>query len=99
MHGGGGGAVHGRGACVAGGSCMVEWHAWHTPPDTTRYGDTVNERSVCILLQCILVWQIFSTLGTENPDITRNLVKESPVVLHLLNNSTVYYQPDRFWNI
>ena len=45
------------GACVAGG------HVWwgvcmaHIPPaDTTRYGDTVNERAVCILLECILVF-------------------------------------------
>ena len=26
-------------------------HAW----DTTRYGDTINERAVSILLECILV--------------------------------------------
>ena len=26
-------------------------HAW----DTTRYGDTINERAVRILLECILV--------------------------------------------
>ena len=43
------GGVHGcsRGACmVALGGC-----AW----DTTRYGDTINERAVRILLECILV--------------------------------------------
>ena len=34
------GGVHGRGGCMA---------------DTTRYSDTVNERTVCILLECILV--------------------------------------------
>ena len=51
------------GACVVapgghawllpGGACMVApgGHAW----DTTRYGDTINERAVCILLECILV--------------------------------------------
>ena len=42
--------VAAREACVvaAGGACMVEW-------DTMRYGDTINERAVCILLECILV--------------------------------------------
>ena len=64
------GGMHGcsRGACVvapggmcgcsrgcgcSGGMCMVALggHAW----DTTRYGDTVNERAVRILLECILV--------------------------------------------
>ena len=51
------------GACVVarGGACMVApgvcvWllrggRVW----DTTRYGDTVNERAVRILLECILV--------------------------------------------
>ena len=45
------------------GVCMVAWgvvlgcswgggHAW----DTTRYRDTVNERAVRILLECILVY-------------------------------------------
>ena len=35
------------------GACVVALggHAW----DTTRYGDTVNERAVRILLECILV--------------------------------------------
>ena len=33
-------------AWLLGGGC-----AW----DKTRYGDTVNERAVCILLECILV--------------------------------------------
>ena len=50
MRGCSGGGVHGcsGGACVVapGGVC-----AW----DTTRYGDTVNERAVRILLECILV--------------------------------------------
>ena len=52
----------GGGACVValGGACMVAaggcvvapgGHAW----DTTRYGDTINERAVRILLECILV--------------------------------------------
>ena len=43
------------GACmvVPGGACMVApgGHAW----DMTRYGDTINERTVGILLECILV--------------------------------------------
>ena len=52
-----------RGACMVapgghawllwGGACMVapRGHAW----DTMRYGDTVNEQAVHILLECILV--------------------------------------------
>ena len=50
------------------GACVVAWggvRAW----DTTRYGDTVNERAVCILLECILVQTISSVfnipIGTE----------------------------------
>ena len=58
MHCGKGVYVCGRGACMAGGGmhgrgCM---HATPPPPpDTMRYGDTVNERAVRILLECILV--------------------------------------------
>ena len=42
---------------MAGGACVAGGHAWHAHPlaDTTRYGDTVNERAVRILLECILV--------------------------------------------
>ena len=36
-----------QGACVAGGSCMAGGHAWLL--------HMVNERAVCILLECILV--------------------------------------------
>ena len=36
-------------------------HAW----DTARYGDTVNERAVCILLECILVMTYF--YGNRDP--------------------------------
>ena len=54
------------GACVVArgrawllqGACMVArggGHAW----DTMRYGDTVNQRAVCILLECILVLHIY----------------------------------------
>ena len=31
-------------------------HAW----DTMRYGDTINERAVRILLECILVINLFN---------------------------------------
>ena len=44
----GGGGMRGRGDAWQGG------HA-PPPPDTKRYGDTVNERVVRILLECILV--------------------------------------------
>ena len=56
-----------RGACMvaprgmhgcSGGAYVVapggEGHWW----DTTRYGDTVNERAVRILLECILVLEV-----------------------------------------
>ena len=52
-------------ACVVapGGACVVapgRGHAWLLPGgghawDTMRYGDTVNEQVVRILLECILV--------------------------------------------
>ena len=58
------GGVHGKG-----GACMVKGHVWQRRGmcgeggmakegcvwDTTRYGDTINERAVRILLECILV--------------------------------------------
>ena len=60
--------MRGRGYAWQGGVCRrgrawqagCAWrggHAWHAHPlaDTTRYGDTVNERAVRILLECILV--------------------------------------------
>ena len=48
--------VCGGGVCVAGG-VHGRGRAWHAcpPADTTRYGDTVNERAIRILLECILV--------------------------------------------
>ena len=50
MHGCSWGGVNG---CCWGGmhGCSRGGHAW----DTTRYGDTINERAVRILLECILV--------------------------------------------
>ena len=44
-----GGGMHG---CSGGHAwLLLGGHAW----DTTRYGDTINERAVRILLECILV--------------------------------------------
>ena len=44
-----GGGMHG---CSEGHAWLLPGgHAW----DTTRYGDTINEQVVCILLECILV--------------------------------------------
>ena len=63
-----------RGACVVapGGCTWLLWggmhgcsggHAWLFPGghawDMTRYGDTVNERAVRILLECILVLKLY----------------------------------------
>ena len=65
MHGCSGGAsmcgCSGGHAWLLGGACMVALggHVWLLREgcvwDTTRYGDTVNERAVRILLECILV--------------------------------------------
>ena len=46
-----------QGACIAG-VCMVGGACHALPPaNTTRYSDTVNERAVRILLECILVFE------------------------------------------
>ena len=54
------GGMHGRGVCVVG-ACMAggvhgrrDMHGRHTPPQQILW-DTVNERMVRILLECILV--------------------------------------------
>ena len=47
-------AARGHAWLLRGGACVVAaggGHAWAT----TRYGDTINERAVRILLECILV--------------------------------------------
>ena len=51
MRGCSGEGVHG----CSGGACMVAPVDWGGAWDTTRYGDTINERAVRILLECILV--------------------------------------------
>ena len=80
------GGVHGCswGACVVapGGVCVVSagGHAWLLPGghawDTMRYGDTINEPAVRILLECILV--VCNTLQRkfldEFPDLSRSLL-------------------------
>ena len=48
------GSVHDRGACMAEGVCVAGGHAWHACPQQILR-DTVNERAVRILLECILV--------------------------------------------
>ena len=70
-----GGMCGGGGAYVAGGGRDMHGrggHAWHAhppPADTTRYGDTVNERAVRILLECILVLLL-------NQELSCNSVKK-----------------------
>ena len=68
--GGGGGSVRGRGACVVGGmhgggwgvgmcggeACMAGGCAWRGGRAWQILRDTVNERAVRILLECILVY-------------------------------------------
>ena len=64
------GGMHG----CSGGACMVAlgghaWllggHAW----DTTRYGDTIHERVLRILLECILVIVFFPQNHSLSPDV------------------------------
>ena len=63
--GGGACMVAHWGACVValwGHAWLLSWgHAW----DTTRYGDTINERAVCILLECILVFEYHDQSGSN----------------------------------
>ena len=70
------GGVHGssRGACMValgGGVCMVaaRGHAW----EMMRYGDTINEWVVRILLECILVYKLFLKSNVINGKTYRYL--------------------------
>ena len=56
-----GGGMRGCSGGVHG--CSGGRHAW----DTMRYGDTVNERAVRILLECILVGNIFDYKLIKRP--------------------------------
>ena len=59
----GGGLIGKRGVCMAkGGMCGKGGHAW----DTMRYGDTINEQPVHILLECILVLIYITILNFVN---------------------------------
>ena len=65
----------------SGGACVVApggWRAW----DMTRYGDTINERAVSILLECVLL-VIFSTEKTENICYSSNRTLNSRQRCHL----------------
>ena len=61
------GGMCGRGACVAGGmhcrrgAWMARGYAWHAHPSSPWQilRDTVNERAVRILLECILVIRVY----------------------------------------
>ena len=59
------GGVHGCSGGERG--CSGGGHAWLLGGggawDTTRYGDTINERAVRILLECILVPRLVFTLN------------------------------------
>ena len=81
-------APGGMRGCSGGGACMVApgcvcmvapggGCAW----DTTRYGDTVDERAVRILLECILVRIVFTVDKqwllhnfTVNPSLTITII-------------------------
>ena len=62
MCGEGGVCIVNRGSCMAQWGAWRRWHAW----DTTRYGDTINELVVRILLECILVLMQFSEKNWPN---------------------------------
>ena len=49
------GGMRGMGACVARGACVAGGHAWVRGHAWQIIRDTVNERAVRILLECILV--------------------------------------------
>ena len=51
--------------CSRGGMRGCSGGGMHAIRDTTRYGDTVNERAVRILLECILVKKSFSLLNVN----------------------------------
>ena len=74
-----GGGMHG---CSRGGvrGCSGGC-AW----DMTRYGDTVHERSVCILLECILVFLKFSPFSPERTQTLSSGDTESEVRIGNLN--------------
>ena len=60
---GGCGCCQGVRCCSGGCVVALGGHAWLLQGghvwDTTRYGDTINERAVHILLECILVRNFF----------------------------------------
>ena len=60
--------MHGRG------------HGMHAPPpDTSRYSDTVNERAVRILLECILV-----NISLHKKNTYGNNAEESKVIQNFI---------------
>ena len=65
MAGGHVGGEHGRGCAWQGG---VHGNGAYMPPpgQILRLWHMVNERAVCILLECILVWPIFFRKLHEN---------------------------------
>ena len=69
------GGMHVQGVCVAGGMCG-RGHAWQgvcvtcTPPvQILRPRHTVNERAVCILLECILVENLYPIIYLVDTNI------------------------------
>ena len=81
------GGVHG-GGCAWQGACVA-----CTPPpaDTTRYGDTVNERAVRILLECILV-KVMLTQGFK-------ISSSELVTSHIENHNKLYTRKFRVSNL
>ena len=65
-------------------------HAWLLPGvcawDMTRYGDTVNERAVCILLECILVNITFKTVKIYQ---AKNCLKDFALNSRAVSNKNI----------
>ena len=80
------GGVHG---CCPGGACVVArggGHAW----DTTTHGDTVNERAVRILLECILVSDIKLTVEVISVSLHEVIVRRRKRVKIECNTKVLY---------
>ena len=99
------GGVHGRGACVActpppsryyeirsmSGRYASYWNAFLLKSCWPRYGDTVNERAVRILLECILV-KVMVTQGFK-------INSSELVTSHIENHNKLYTRKFRVSNL
>ena len=69
-------ALGGMCGCSRGHAWLLGGHAW----DMTRYGDTVIEQAVRILLECILVGEKRLKIQLENPWLHCNVSTSIPYI-------------------